>query len=185
MRALTYANAMSTIAVFLALGGTAYALSVRSTDIVDATIRGVDVRNGTLLSRDISDGTIQGIDIKNDTLASTDVKNGSLTLDDLTGAAISSYAVDGDGSIYKTQGAAATGTRDSEGTYTIAFGRNVTACMFFATTGYTDGIAIAPEHSALPHASVYPSSETAVTVWTFDSAGPALKDNTFMLLVVC
>ena len=51
---LTYANVMSTTAVFVALGGSSYAaLHVDSGDIKDNSIRSVDVRNRTLTERDM------------------------------------------------------------------------------------------------------------------------------------
>jgi len=49
---LTYANVIATIALFLALGGSSYALTVGSGSIRNNTIRSVDVRNGSLLDRD-------------------------------------------------------------------------------------------------------------------------------------
>ena len=46
---LTYANVMSTVAVFIALGGSSYAaLQIDSGDIANNSVRGVDVRNRTL-----------------------------------------------------------------------------------------------------------------------------------------
>jgi hypothetical protein len=51
---LTYANVMSTVAVFVALGGSSYAaLQIDSADIANNSVRGVDVRNRTLSERDV------------------------------------------------------------------------------------------------------------------------------------
>ena len=51
---LTYANVMSTIAVFIALGGSSYAaLHIDSGDIENNSVRGVDVRNRSLSERDL------------------------------------------------------------------------------------------------------------------------------------
>ena len=51
---LTYANVMSTIAVFIALGGSSYAaLQIDSGDIENNSVRGVDVRNRSLSERDL------------------------------------------------------------------------------------------------------------------------------------
>jgi hypothetical protein len=51
---VTYANVMSTTAVFVALGGSSYAaLRIDSGDIKNNSVRGVDVRNRTLTERDI------------------------------------------------------------------------------------------------------------------------------------
>jgi hypothetical protein len=77
---LTYANVMATIAVFFALGGgAAYAthLVVRSSDIVNGEVRGVDVANDStanaLTGTDVSNadgGSLTGTDIRESTLSS-------------------------------------------------------------------------------------------------------------------
>jgi hypothetical protein len=67
--ALTYANVMATIAVFIALGGSAFAA---------ATITGRNVQDGSLTGRDIKKGTIQSSDIKDGTLRRQDFFPGVL-----------------------------------------------------------------------------------------------------------
>jgi hypothetical protein len=58
---LTYANVMSTLAVFIALGGSSYAaLRIDSGDITNNSVRGVDVRNRTLTDRDIKRNSLGG-----------------------------------------------------------------------------------------------------------------------------
>lgn len=69
-RHLTYANVMASIAVFVALGGTGYAaLRVGSSDIVDNSVRGKDIRNRTLSSRDVRRDGLGGASIKETRLA--------------------------------------------------------------------------------------------------------------------
>ena len=75
---LTYANVMSTIAVFLALtGGTAFALSgsntVFSDDITDNQVRSSDVRNDTLTG-----GGLASPDIRPNALRGSDINESSL-----------------------------------------------------------------------------------------------------------
>lgn len=68
---LTYANVMATVAVFVALGGTSYAVTtgaidsraiknntIRSEDIRNNAVRSIDVLNGTLLARDFKAGQL-------------------------------------------------------------------------------------------------------------------------------
>ena len=57
---LTYANVVATIALFLALGGSSYALSVGTGSIKNNSVRSVDVRNGTLRDRDVRRGALGG-----------------------------------------------------------------------------------------------------------------------------
>ena len=62
---LTYANVMSTVAVFVALGGSSYAaLRIDSDDIANNSVRGVDVRNRTLSERDVKRNALGGRSIK-------------------------------------------------------------------------------------------------------------------------
>jgi hypothetical protein len=62
---LTYANVMSTVAMFVALGGSSYAaLQIDSGDIANNSVRGVDVRNRTLSERDVKRNTLGGRSIK-------------------------------------------------------------------------------------------------------------------------
>ncbi len=69
---LTYANVMATLALFVALGGSAYAVNtVRSSDIVDNEVYSADVRNddlagGGLTSGDIANGAMTTLEIKDD-----------------------------------------------------------------------------------------------------------------------
>ena len=61
---VTYANVVATLALFVALGGTSYAvLHIRSGDVVDNSLRSRDVRNNTLRSRDIRERTLRARDL--------------------------------------------------------------------------------------------------------------------------
>jgi len=66
---LTYANVMATIAVFVALGGSAFAAGYVITR-----------------SSQIKDGAVTAADVKNSSLTGTDVKDGSLTASDFSGS---------------------------------------------------------------------------------------------------
>ena len=71
----SYANVTATIALFIALGGTSYAVlrvdsnavidnSLRSRDLRDNTVRGKDVRNRTIMARDVKRDGLGGRVIK-------------------------------------------------------------------------------------------------------------------------
>ena len=66
-RNLTYANVMATVAVFIALGGSAYAA---------AKITGRNVKNGSLTGRDVKNNSLTGKDVKR--LGPADFKRGAL-----------------------------------------------------------------------------------------------------------
>ena len=92
---LTYANVVSTLALFLVLGGGfAYAANtVFSSDIVDGQVKTADLDGGavtsekvadqSLLGRDVFDNTLKGADIDESTLSS--VGGGGAAAGDLTG----------------------------------------------------------------------------------------------------
>jgi hypothetical protein len=76
---LTFANVMSTIAVFLALGGSALAIkanSVGSRQIKDDSIKG----------RDVADAKLKGKDLKAGTIGSREIDEAAFDLDSLVRA---------------------------------------------------------------------------------------------------
>jgi hypothetical protein len=76
---LSYANVVATLALFVALGGTSYAvLHVGSDDVVDNSLRSKDIRNNTVRSRDVHDRTIRARDVRRDSLGSGVVKESAL-----------------------------------------------------------------------------------------------------------
>lgn len=74
---LTYANVMSTVAVFLALGGSSYAAF---------TITGRDVKDGSLTARDIKRNTLGGDRIKESRLGTVPRARNALRLNGVTAA---------------------------------------------------------------------------------------------------
>lgn len=68
-RPISYANVVSTLALVLALSGTAYAA---------ATITGKDVKNGSLTGRDVKTNSVTGKDVKDRSIRNGDVGKGLL-----------------------------------------------------------------------------------------------------------
>src|SRR3954447_10737778 len=59
---LSYANVVSSLALFIALGGSAYAIgagTIGSREIRDNSIRSLDVRTNALTGRDIDERTLR------------------------------------------------------------------------------------------------------------------------------
>jgi hypothetical protein len=81
---LSYANVTATLALIVALGGTAYAA---------ATITGADVVDGSLTSADIKDGSLQGVDVATGAISSPDITDHSITHSDLATASVGSGKV--------------------------------------------------------------------------------------------
>ena len=86
---LTYANVMSTLAVFIALGGSSYAVThIGSPEIANNSIRGTDIRNRSLTERDLKRNTLTGRSIRESRLdtvprARNAARVGGLTAADL------------------------------------------------------------------------------------------------------
>ena len=79
-RHLSYSNVVATVALFVALGGTSYALlHVGSADVIDNTLRSKDIRNNTLRSRDIRDKTVRERDVRPNGLASGAIRESALS----------------------------------------------------------------------------------------------------------
>jgi hypothetical protein len=73
---LTYANVMATIAVFVALGGTAVAAklvlpknSVTSKSVKDASLKGKDLAKGTITGDNVANNTLSAANINQATLS--------------------------------------------------------------------------------------------------------------------
>lgn len=70
---------MATFAVFIALGGTSYAvLQIGSEDVADNSLRSRDVRNNTLRTRDVRDRTLRARDLAPNSLGGGVVKESAL-----------------------------------------------------------------------------------------------------------
>jgi hypothetical protein len=78
-RAPTHATVVAYLALFVALGGSAYAATkVSSKQIVNNTVRTKDLRNNDVRGKDIRRGTITGSDVKGNTLTGAQINEGGL-----------------------------------------------------------------------------------------------------------
>jgi hypothetical protein len=76
---LTYSNIVATLALFIALGGTSYAvLRVGSAQLVNNSVRSVDLRDDRVRSRDVRNRTIRARDVRRDGLGAGVVKEQAL-----------------------------------------------------------------------------------------------------------
>ena len=86
---LTYANVAATLALFVALGGSAYAgLAVTGSNVVNGSLSGADVHDGSLTGADVRNESLTGADIKNLTAADFRAKRKFAILIMVTVAAI-------------------------------------------------------------------------------------------------
>jgi hypothetical protein len=148
-----YAIVASTLALILALGGTAYAVN---------TVRSIDIVNGTIRTEDLGTGSVRTADIQNSTVATTDHAISSLGRVPRVMARVNGI----DGSLLINRGGVDSGVRNSAGRYTIQAGRDITNCLYLVTPRVSDVAAGADE-----------ASTTAVNVSLEDpSSGPIDAD---------
>jgi hypothetical protein len=72
---LTYANTLATLSLFIALGGTSFAvIHVGSREVVNNSLRSQDIRNNTLRGHDVRDRTLRARDLRRNSLGSGAIK---------------------------------------------------------------------------------------------------------------
>lgn len=111
---LSFANVISMIALFVALGGASYAAvtlpknsvgakqikkngvgaseikknAVRASEIKSNAVSGGDVKDGGLTGNDIGDGSLGGADLGDNSVGGSEVTNDSLNADDIVGSSL-------------------------------------------------------------------------------------------------
>jgi hypothetical protein len=103
----SHGTVIAYMALFVALGGTAYAVNtVGSTDIIDGQVKSVDIGNGEVGSADVKDNSINtfdvhsliGEDVIDDTLTGADIGFSSVPGSDITAETVASRQIQ-DGSL--------------------------------------------------------------------------------------
>lgn len=141
----TYANVMSTLAVFLVVaGGSAFAAStitansIKSKTVKDNSLKSVDLKDGkavstddvidaSLTGTDVADGSLTGADIEDDSVKGTDVDESSLGQVPSAANADNAATLGGkapaaflSSSVYKAESAVGPGTTLGDGTSVIS-----------------------------------------------------------------
>ena len=166
--------AVALVALFMAMGGSAYALVVTSGSIKNNTIRSLDVRNGGLLGKDFRKNGVGGGAIKESTLGTVPA---SLVSEGITHFAV----VNAGGQQVRARGTTSA-ARTAEGRYQVIFNRDVRACAYYATIG--GPTAAAPPENGQITVSGLASNVAGVDVRTTGAAG-ADANKPFHLLVIC
>jgi len=176
-----YATVASTMALFLALGGTAYAINTVDTfDIVNDTITSVDIRNDAISTVDVHDEVLTGADVDDGSLRTADIADHTLEQADFgLGAAVPARwaVVDGATGISGPSNFMSA-TRTAVGTYRIVHQFPIGACVVVATPGERNGIAVDPGSTATVNIT-----GTEVVVRT--AVGGALQDVSFEVAFIC
>lgn len=87
---ISSAHLIATIALVVALGGSAYAVSkapknsVTSKSVVNGSLRGKDVKPASITAAQVADGSLTGADVGDESLTGAEVADGSLTGGDVS-----------------------------------------------------------------------------------------------------
>jgi hypothetical protein len=195
---LSFANVVSMIALFVALGGTSYAATslarnsvgkgqiranaVGKSEAAPNSIGKSEIGTSAVGRSEIATDGVAASEIKKDAIDSDEIADGGLQAADLSDAAKAAIngvkvhsAVSGAGA--QTTGNAKAASRSATGVYSVDLGFDGSACQATATiTGTTAGLA-----TVTPDAT----TKNLVAVNTFAVPGGAAADLPFNLIVAC
>ena len=196
---LTYSNVMATVAVFVALGGTSYAIatgSIGSREIKNNSVGTKDLRNNGVRGRDVRNGTIRSGDVGNGSLLAADFKAGQLPAGErgLQGVpgqdATKLFAYIRDPGLASNAmveyGSGVTGITDPVGdnAYSVNFNRSVTNCVVLANAGVGDPAGMSLGKAATPFIALNEGGPDGIVVY-FTDPGGAIVDTAFMIAAFC
>ena len=81
-RKLGYANVVATLALIVALSGSAYALTITGRDVQNGSLTGKDVRQHSLKGGDLHRGSVRSNQVKNSNLTKADMAYDAVSADD-------------------------------------------------------------------------------------------------------
>ena len=164
------AMVVALIALFVALGGSAYALTITGASIVNGSVRGADIKNYSLTGKDVKKDGIGGVTVKESRLGPVP------QADAISHAAV----VTSLGQLVRGRGVTSA-ARTDVGRYQVIFDRDVRGCFYNATVG--DVSAVGPPGGQVTVGGLA-TSANGVAVRTTNSAGD-LANRPFHLLVSC
>jgi hypothetical protein len=187
---LTYGNVVSSMALFIALGGTSYALtlprdSVGSRQILRGAVRASELRSGAVRSSDVKD---RSLGVRDLSVAARGALRGQTGAQGTPGPAGPSgpsgvtyrAAVNSGGDTFRGNGGARTSTRGVN-EFVVEFDRSVDECVSTATLAAVEG-GVTPTP---PAGRITLARESGhVLVKTYDAGGSPTK-LPFHLIVAC
>lgn len=165
------------VALFMAMGGSAYALVITGKSIRNNTVTGADIRNGSLKSRDHGRNSLGGRAIAESRLGAVPRSFSAGVADGVTHHAV----VTGAGLAARVRGVASV-ARTGEGRYQVILDRDVRGCVYVAGVGDA-GAAAPPDGEA--SVSALSTNVNGVAVRTRAGRTNTLADRPFHLIVTC
>jgi hypothetical protein len=167
------AMVVALVALFMALGGSAYALVITGASIKNGSVTGKDIKNRSLSGSDVKGNRIGGKAIKESSLGTVP---GATVADGMARFAVVTAA----GVSARNRGVTSI-TRTSAGRYQVIFDRDVRNCAYIATIGDPGAAAISTGEIGT---RALGSNVNGVVVATGNDNGNA-ADRPFHLIVPC
>jgi hypothetical protein len=186
---LTYANVMASLALFIALGGTSYAVtqlprnSVGSAQIKPFAVSSSEIRRNAVTSRAVRDGSISSRDLSSATRGALRGDQGPQGVQGPKGDPGTTYrAVVNSGGGVVRGNAVTVDHAGGSGRYAVAFERDVSACVATATLSDAQN---GPTLETPPAGRITLGVEgQRLSVRTFAADGAA-QDLPFSVIVAC
>ena len=176
LRAPSPAMVVALIALFVSLGGSAYAV---------ATIGSDDIINGSIRNRDFKDGTLRGQEAKRDGFGAGAIKESTLGQVPAAGAAVVAEGlrhavISNVGGAVRARGVTSS-AQTGDGQYQVVFDRDVRNCVYNATLGDESAAGAGNGQISVTSSA---ANVNAVRVVTRNSNG-ANENRSFHLIVSC
>jgi hypothetical protein len=165
------AMVVALIALFVAMGGSAYALVVTGGDVKNGTLTGVDFKKRSLHGSKLRADSIGGGSIKESTVGPVQ-------------ALAHQAVVTGAGVFARGRGVASV-ARTAAGRYQVVFDRDVRGCVYVATVGDVSAAGPGTGTASVAGMPTTPNGVEVRTV-TYNAGGNPVNENRpFHLLVSC
>ena len=187
---LSFANLISLVALFAALGGTAVASHLIGTsEIENEGVRNADLGPSSVTSSKIKNNNVRNIDLGTNAVNGAKVADGSLTLADVQPGEISPRlfaVVNANGTLVRGTPGVAAAPGPTPGLYNVTFPRDVSGCAYTASLALVAQGADNNDNPPQGEAGVagLAGNPAAVRVRTRDSDGKAAT-KPFHLIVIC
>jgi hypothetical protein len=167
------AMVVALVALFIAMGGSAYALVITGKSIRNGTVTGKDLKNRSVTGNDMNENSVGGGAIKESTLTTVP--------ESLLAHGGARFAVVDSGGLL-VRGRNAQAARTGPGRYQVIFNADIRGCAYFATVG--DASAAVPPQNSQISVSSLASNVNGVAVRT-ENANGAEVDRPFHVIVFC
>ena len=174
---------ISILALFVALGGSAFAASqIRTDDIKNRAVAKPKLAKNAVAGNKIKNKTINGKKIKAGAVTGAKIGDGVVGDGNLDSATKTRWAVvTAGGDLRRSRGVSATTAADSTGNYNVTVDRDITACSWVATIGSGNTEAAS---NGIIRTRLETDTTNTVRVHTADTSGGAAL-RAFHLIVHC